>query len=75
MRYDANVITDASCDLRNASDALVVRLCEFIDRMEFLEAERTRIAAILARFAAAPISISSIQPLLELNNELNGVKK
>lgn len=42
------------------------------DYIKKLEADRERIAQLLARFAAAPISISSIQPLLELNDELNG---
>jgi len=36
-----------------------------------LVAERIEIAQILARFAAEPISISAIQPLLELNDRLN----
>ena len=37
-----------------------------------LEAEQTRVKTILARFAAEPLSIASVQPLLDLNAELNG---
>lgn len=44
------------------------RVKRMVDR---LVAERIEIAQILARFAAEPISISAIQPLLELNDRLN----
>ena len=35
-----------------------------------LDAERARIAALLATFHAAPVSLSSLQPILALAEEL-----
>lgn len=40
-------------------------------RLHFLEVERTRIAAVLKRFAEAELSLSSVQPVLKLSKELN----
>ncbi len=37
-----------------------------------MRAERVRIAAILETFRQAPLSVASVQPLLELAEALNG---
>jgi len=69
---------DSRLSLKKSHETLVgvsndvLAMARYIDR---LEADLDHIKALLARFAAAPISISSIQPLLELNDQLNGVKK
>ena len=49
-----------------------------MNRLERFKArlERDRIAAILATFYRAPLSMSSVQPLLTLAEELNpGLKR
>ncbi len=47
-----------------ASERLDIALQQALD-------ERARIARILAEFAAAPISMASLQPVLDLAAELN----
>ncbi len=52
-------------------------LSDCLDRLstqiEALRAERAHIAAVLETFRQAELSVSSVQPLLDLAEELNGV--
>lgn len=59
------------------SDALVIRnvhqsaISIMLRRQAEWEHERARIARILDKFSRAPLSISSVQPLLDLAVEMN----
>lgn len=44
-------------------------------QIDALRKERVRIAAILDAFRQAPLSVSSVQPVLNLAEELNGVSR
>ncbi len=62
--------------LEDSIDSLNESVERCIDRLGAaiaeMRAERVRIAAILETFRQAPISMASLQPLLELAEELNG---
>lgn len=48
------------------------RVMRMIEDLRALQAERDHIAAVLARFwEAAPMTLSSIQPILDLARQLN----
>ena len=61
--------------VETALDASLARLSDSIDTMlvDFaaLRRQQQRIAAVLATFYRAPVSLSSLQPVLELAVELN----
>ena len=58
-------------DTQRLSGQLVVEIQRLAGRVEALRLERSRIAAVLARFYRAEISMSSVEPVLELAKEMN----
>lgn len=78
----AQAVQLASSQVSSVDDAFADALSSLFKAQHDLDAvnqqyqaERRRIAAVLATFAASPISASSLQPILDLAAEMNAVAK
>ena len=62
---------EAAQALQEAADAIQQETRTAVSAIDTLLGERARIAAVLADFYNAPLSISAVQPILDLALELN----
>lgn len=68
---DATKLEEAAIDVHRHAASLMDELTVLERRVDLVTKERKRIAAILKAFRDAPISMSSLQPVLQLADELN----
>ena len=68
---EATPVEESLIDVHRQTDALTDELQELAHRVGFLVAERQHIAQVLAAFYRAPVSLSSLQPILDLAGDMN----
>jgi BMFP domain-containing protein YqiC len=67
-------LEQALIDTKRHLEMLTAQIAELESRVLSQMGREQRIAAVLRTFAASPLSLSSVQPLLNLNDELNGAR-